>query len=102
MAVNLAVAAGEHDRRVLVVDVDLQADVTTMLGVDPTPSPQPLMLAIGIRSAGGVDHSASRFGIMVEATRSRRRNLGSAGRNGRYRSVNQLWCDACRGGRAYS
>lgn len=38
MAVKLAVAAGEHDRRVLVVDVDLQADATTMLGVDPTPS----------------------------------------------------------------
>lgn len=35
IAVNVAVAAGERELRVLVVDVDPQADATTMLGVDP-------------------------------------------------------------------
>jgi chromosome partitioning protein len=35
IAVNLAVAVGERGLCVLVVDVDPQADATTMLGVDP-------------------------------------------------------------------
>jgi chromosome partitioning protein len=35
VAVNLAVAVGETGRRALLVDVDPQADATTMLGVDP-------------------------------------------------------------------
>ena len=35
IAVNLAVAAGERGMRVLLVDVDPQADATTMLGIDP-------------------------------------------------------------------
>ena len=35
IAVNVAVAAGERGLRVLLVDVDPQADATTMLGVDP-------------------------------------------------------------------
>ena len=35
VAVNLAVAMGESARHVLLVDVDPQADATTMLGVDP-------------------------------------------------------------------
>jgi chromosome partitioning protein len=35
IAVNVAVALGERGQRVLVVDVDPQADATTMLGVDP-------------------------------------------------------------------
>jgi len=35
IAVNLAVAAAEAGHRVLVVDVDPQADATSMLGVDP-------------------------------------------------------------------
>jgi chromosome partitioning protein len=35
IAVNVAVAAGEAGVRVLLVDVDPQADATTMLGVDP-------------------------------------------------------------------
>ena len=35
IAVNVAAAAGESGLRVLVVDVDPQADATTMLGVDP-------------------------------------------------------------------
>ena len=35
IAVNVAVAVGETGMRVLLVDVDPQADATTMLGVDP-------------------------------------------------------------------
>lgn len=35
VAVNVAVAVGERGLRVLLVDVDPQADATTMLGVDP-------------------------------------------------------------------
>jgi chromosome partitioning protein len=35
IAVNVAAAAGERGGRVLVVDVDPQADATTMLGIDP-------------------------------------------------------------------
>lgn len=35
IAVNVAVAAGEKGSRVLLVDVDPQADATTMLGIDP-------------------------------------------------------------------
>lgn len=35
IAVNVAAAMGERGLRVLVVDVDPQADATTMLGVDP-------------------------------------------------------------------
>lgn len=35
IAVNVAVALGERGKRVLLVDVDPQADATTMLGVDP-------------------------------------------------------------------
>lgn len=35
IAVNVAAAAGESGLRVLLVDVDPQADATTMLGVDP-------------------------------------------------------------------
>lgn len=35
LTVNLAVALGEAGKRVLVVDVDPQADATNMLGVDP-------------------------------------------------------------------
>ena len=35
ITVNVAAAAGESGQRVLVVDVDPQADATTMLGVDP-------------------------------------------------------------------
>ena len=36
VAVNLAVAIGETGQRTLLVDVDPQADATTMLGIDPT------------------------------------------------------------------
>jgi chromosome partitioning protein len=39
IAVNVAVAVGERGLRVLVVDVDPQADATTMLGVDPDACP---------------------------------------------------------------
>ena len=42
IAVNLAVAAGETGHRVLVVDVDPQADATTMLGVEPDAQPRTL------------------------------------------------------------
>ena len=35
IAVNVAAAAGERGSRVLVVDVDPQADATSMLGIDP-------------------------------------------------------------------
>jgi chromosome partitioning protein len=35
VAVNLAVALGETGKRVLVVDVDPQADATSMFGIDP-------------------------------------------------------------------
>jgi len=35
ITVNVAAAAGESGQRVLVVDVDPQADATTMLGIDP-------------------------------------------------------------------
>ena len=35
IAVNLAVAVGERGLRVLLIDVDPQADATTMLGIDP-------------------------------------------------------------------
>lgn len=35
ITVNVAAAAGESGRRVLVIDVDPQADATTMLGIDP-------------------------------------------------------------------
>src|SRR5512135_3170273 len=35
VAVNLAVALGDMGSRVLLVDVDPQADATTMVGVDP-------------------------------------------------------------------
>lgn len=35
IAVNVAAAAGERGLRTLVVDVDPQADATTMLGIDP-------------------------------------------------------------------
>jgi chromosome partitioning protein len=35
VAVNLAVAIGETGQRTLLVDVDPQADATTMLGIDP-------------------------------------------------------------------
>ena len=42
IAVNVAAAAGERGLRVLVVDVDPQADATTMLGVDPDAQPRTL------------------------------------------------------------
>jgi chromosome partitioning protein len=42
IAVNLAVAVGERGLRVLVIDVDPQADATTMLGVDPAERPRTL------------------------------------------------------------
>ncbi len=35
VAVNVAAAIGEWDRKALVVDIDPQADASTMLGVDP-------------------------------------------------------------------
>lgn len=42
IAVNLAVAAAQTGHRVLVVDVDPQADATSMLGVDPDAQPRTL------------------------------------------------------------
>jgi chromosome partitioning protein len=42
IAVNVAAAAGERGLRTLVVDVDPQADATTMLGVDPDARPHTL------------------------------------------------------------
>jgi chromosome partitioning protein len=42
VAVNVAVAAGERGSRTLVVDVDPQADATTMLGVDADAQPHTL------------------------------------------------------------
>src|SRR5512132_2448553 len=42
IAVNVAAAAGERGQRVLLVDVDPQADATTMLGVDPDAQPRTL------------------------------------------------------------
>src|SRR5215207_5879506 len=38
ITVNVAAAAGASGQRVLVVDVDPQADATTMLGIDPDAS----------------------------------------------------------------
>ena len=42
IAVNVAAAAGERGFRSLVVDVDPQADATTMLGIDPGAQPHTL------------------------------------------------------------
>ncbi len=42
VAVNVAAAAGERGLRTLVVDIDPQADATTMLGVDPDAKPHTL------------------------------------------------------------
>ncbi len=42
IAVNLAAAAGEGGLHALVVDVDPQADATTMLGIDPETQPRTL------------------------------------------------------------
>ncbi len=42
IAVNVAAAAGQRGVRVLVVDVDPQADATTMLGIDPDAQPHTL------------------------------------------------------------
>jgi chromosome partitioning protein len=65
IAVNVAVALGERGQRVLVVDVDPQADATTMLGVDPDARKRTLYdvfvgacelpQAIQVRVAPGVD-----------------------------------------------
>ena len=41
IAVNVAVAVGETGMRMLLVDVDPQADATTMLGVDPADARTP-------------------------------------------------------------
>ncbi len=42
IAVNVAAAAGERGLHTLVVDVDPQADATTMLGIDPDSQPHTL------------------------------------------------------------
>lgn len=42
IAVNVAAAAGEGGLRLLVIDIDPQADATTMLGVDPDAQPRTL------------------------------------------------------------
>jgi len=42
IAVNVAAAVGERGLRALVVDVDPQADATTMLGIDPDVQPRTL------------------------------------------------------------
>lgn len=42
IAVNVAAAVGERGLRALVVDVDPQADATTMLGIDPAARPHTL------------------------------------------------------------
>ena len=42
IAVNVAAAAGERGLHALVIDVDPQADATTMLGIDPETQPRTL------------------------------------------------------------
>jgi chromosome partitioning protein len=65
VAVNVAAAAGESGSRVLVVDVDPQADATSMFGIDPDAQPHTLYdvlvgacdlpAAIATAAAPGVD-----------------------------------------------